>query len=812
MIDSLANIRVVDLSNRFSGAFASRLFGDFGAEVLLVEPPEGHPLRYEPPFLNGCVGDEQSFVHAFANWNKKSVIVDEQDDRNALIRSADVVVTTTCNRKTIEQTRELAPSHSVLLSITPHGIDDPLTDIPGNNLTISARSGWASINGYGSEPPLAMPRNQSDIVGGIAGFIAAVAAMRRRNSTDHAELVDVSELEAFALTVHPWGVAAAYSNVPPRIGANRARTRGSPGPLWNLADGKMNFGLADFKNWTAAMEAVNRPDLGAKQNLIPDIGRHSQDLREVVHGLAETLPQLNRWDVFHSLTQLRCVVGVVQDMKDIVNNEQFDQRNFFVDTMVHEKPVKTSGAPAMLSPSPWRLRHTAPKLGSARQDQLDPKCKLSAELSRLSEAELQEGPLVGVRVLSFGQAWSGTFATELLALLGADVVQVASHYHPDAFRRIRNVVPPGVADPTRMQHPRNTQGHYNSVNLHKREITLDVRNKKGKKVLWQLIPKFDIVVDNFRPGVLPSWGINLEELHRVRPGMIWASISGYGESGPYRDYPANGATTEPMSGFSSIHGYNGDTGMNTGGLYPDPISGYFLVAFILAAQNHRDRTGLPQRVDLSMMEAVAAVLGDYVMEYSASNEVPIPTGNDHLRHAPYGIYPTKDEWWVAIAVESDQMWRKLVETVGDPALRRGEFVIESSRLRQRAHIDEKIEAWTKSETALQIEKALCESGVCAARVVPLTELYRKPSAHFVESGFLNRIYHPEAGATWLPGRPWRFSEAVQVPIRPAPCVGEHSWEVFRDELGIDKETYEAWVAEGITGTLYEIQNTAQPGS
>ena len=812
MIDSLANIRVVDLSNRFSGAFASRLFGDFGAEVLLVESPEGHPLRHEPPFLNGCVGDEQSFVHAFANWNKKSVIVDEQDDRNALIRSADVVVTTTCNRKTIEQTRELAPSHSVLLSITPHGIDDPLTDIPGNNLTISARSGWASINGYGSEPPLAMPRNQSDIVGGIAGFIAAVAAMRRRNSTDRAELVDVSELEAFALTVHPWGVAAAYSNVPPRIGANRARTRGSPGPLWNLADGKMNFGLADFKNWTAAMEAVNRPDLGAKQDLIPDIGRHSQDLREVVHGLAETLPQLNRWDVFHSLTQLRCVVGVVQDMKDIVNNEQFDQRNFFVDTMVHEKPVKTSGAPAMLSPSPWRLRHTAPKLGSARQDQLDPKCKPSATLSRLSEAELLEGPLVGVRVLSFGQAWSGTFATELLALLGADVVQVASHYHPDAFRRIRNVVPPGVADPTRMQHPRNTQGHYNSVNLHKREITLDVRNKKGKKVLWQLIPKFDIVVDNFRPGVLPSWGINLEELHRVRPGMIWASISGYGESGPYRDYPANGATTEPMSGFSSIHGYNGDTGMNTGGLYPDPISGYFLVAFILAALNHRDRTGLPQRVDLSMMEAVAAVLGDYVMEYSASNEVPIPTGNDHLRHAPYGIYPTKDEWWVAIAVESDQMWRKLVETVGDPALRRGEFVIESSRLRHRAHIDEKIVAWTKSETALQIEKALCESGVCAARVVPLTELYRKPSAHFVESGFLNRINHPEAGATWLPGRPWRFSEAVQVPIRPAPCVGEHSWEVFRDELGIDKETYEAWVAEGITGTLYEIQNTAQPGS
>ena len=151
------------------------------------------------------------------------------------------------------------------------------------------------------------------------------------------------------------------------------------------------------------------------------------------------------------------------------------------------------------------------------------------------------------------------------------MVQVGSLHRPDVFRRLSDQVPAGVVDNSRWQHPLNTQGQYNSVNLHKREVTLDLRQERGRELMWELLPRFDILVDNFRPTVMPSWGITLGKLHELRPGMIWASISGYGESGPYREYPANGATTEPMAGFSSLHGYEGDPGMNSGGLYPDPV-------------------------------------------------------------------------------------------------------------------------------------------------------------------------------------------------------------------------------------------------
>ena len=793
-----AGFRVVDLSTRYSGAFAARLFGDFGADVALAEPPEGHPLRFEPPFLDDRPGPDRGAVHAYVNWNKRAVRITSDAQIDDLIAHADVVVTTATEMA--EFCRRLPPT-AVHLSVTPHGLDDPLKRVPGNNLTMSARVGWSSINGYADEAPLRMPRDMAGVVGGVTGFITAAAALRRRNATGQAERVDVSELEAFALTVHPWGVASVYQGRASR-GPGGGRRRGAPGPLWNLEDGQMNLGLADFHNWQQAMNVCNLPEIGARPELIADIGRHSQDMRDVVHGLAETLPKLKRWDVFHALAKLRCVIGVVQDVEDLTRNEQFVARGFFVNTTIEGRSVRAGGAPARLKPSPWRLRKPAPKLAEAEQPDWQPRPE-PAEPPKVTAAS-PAGPLAGVRVLSFGQAWSGTFGTELLALLGADVVQIASTKHPDAFRRISNRVPAAVFDESRRQHPANTQGHYNAVNLHKREVNLDLTSAAGQDILWRLLPKFDVVVDNFRPTVLPKWGITLERLHEIKPGMVWASISGYGEDGPYRDYPANGATTEPMAGLSSLHGYAGDRGMNTGGLFPDPVGGYFLVATVLAALEHRDLTGEAQRVDLSMMESVAAVVGDALVEYDATGRKPRPLGNHHPRIAPHNAYRTNGNDWLALAAETESEWDALKALVGDARLHDPRFAEPDLRKENEEELDAILGAWCVERDAAETETMLNDAGVCAARVVPLTEIYSRPDPHFAAAGFIARIDHPEAGPTWLPGRPWRFSAAPSEPIRPAPCVGEHSREVFARELGMTDAEYEGLVASGVTGTLDEM--------
>lgn len=805
MHSPFSNLRVVDLSTRLSGAFAARLFGDFGAEVLLVEPADGHCLRHEPPFVDNIDDLEHSVVHAYFNWNKDSVVTESASEISALVETADVVITTTCDTDRLSQIADALRPDAVHVSVTPYGLNDPLTGVDGNNLTISAQCGWASINRYRDEAPLQMPRDQSGVIGGIAGFICGAAALRRRSYGESAERADVSELEAFALTVHPWGVASVYHSRSRTSPPGGGRQRGDPAPLWDTSDGRINLGLADFHNWKEAMEACNLPEQGARPELISDFGRHSQDLRDVVWGLARTLPDLKRWDVFHALAKLRCVVGVVQDTREIVEDGHLNDRSYFVQTKVAGRTLSASGAPAILAPSPWKLAKFAPSMGSRPLPDIAPVPRAKDSRShQLTREQIAEGPLAGIRVLSFGQAWSGTFATELLALLGADVVQVASLHRPDSFRRISNIVPRGVADPTRAQHPRNTQGHYNAVNLHKREITLDLRSDQGKEILWQLLPKFDMVVDNFRPNVLPSWGITLQKLHEIRPGMIWASISGYGETGRYSVYPANGATTEPMAGLSSIHGYEGDVGgMNTGGLYPDPVSGYFLVATVLAALSHRDATGEPQRVDLSMMEAVTSIIGDAIIESDSQQRAVTPRGNHHPRFAPHNTYRAADDEWIAIAVSSDADWARLVMFIGDSRLESDRFRTAAERKKNEDQLDDILSEWCAGRDAATIQRQLTEITVMAARVVPLFEIYARPDPHLAKAGFVQEIEHPEAGVTWLPGRPWRFSAAPSAAIRPSPCVGQHSEEVFREDLGMTTDEYLDLVRSGITGTIDE---------
>jgi len=796
-------VRVVDLSDRLSGAFAARLFGDYGADVVLVEPPEGHPLRHEPPFLDDEAGLERSALHAYANWNKRSVILEADDALAELVAGADVVVTTASPLgAAVSSALRGLGADGIHLSVTPHGLEGPLAARHGNNLTASARTGWAYINAYHDEPPLQMPRQQSGYIGGVAGFVGAAAALLRRDATEECERVDVSEIEAFALTVHPWGIGAIYQDTGWSRGPAGGKTRGEPGPLWHTADGQINFGLGDWHNWREAMQLLNLPELAEREDLIPDLGRHSKDMSAVIAGAARELATIERWPLFHALAKLRCISGVLQDIDDIVNDPQLAARDFLATTEIDGRTVRAAGAPAKLEPSPWQLDRAAPAFGS-NEAAMEPPARAQRTAGSASPPS-PEGPLSGVRVLSFGQAWSGTFGTELLSLLGADVVQIETLYRTDVWRRVRDQVPDGVLDETRRQHPANTQGLYNSVNLNKRGITLDLAQPRGREIFWEMLPNFDILADNFRPTVLPNWGMTLETLNEARPGIVYASISAYGTEGPLRTYPGNGATTEPMSGISSLHGYEGDPGMNTGGLYPDPVAGYFFAASVLSALHQRDRSGEPQRVDVSMMEAVAVVCGDAIVEYDATGRVPRPAGNHHPRVAPHNIYKARDGEWLALAAESEDAWEALAREIGDQALTDERFASMALRKANEAVLDELIASWCASQDAYEAEARLGALGLTAARVVPLYEAYTRPDPNLAARGFVESIDHPEAGSTLLPGRPWHFSGAPSAPLRPSPCVGEHSREVLREELGIDNAEYATLVAAGITGTLDDL--------
>ena len=776
-------IKVLDLSTRLSGAWAARLFGDFGAEVLLPESADGHFARRCSPFSD-LEGEKKSLLHEYVNWNKASTNADKEHIAS-LISTADIVITT--QPSTFIEHLDIQSIH---LSISPHGLFGPWSSIDGNDLTHSANSGWAMINKFEGEEPLQLPHNQPSFIAGVAGFIAAAAALFRGSR----EQVDVSELEATALTCVPWAILGLFLGDDSfRYGPNRRRKRGNSGPLWKTKDGLINYGYGDWQQWQNALHFLDLPELAEAPEYISAWGRHQKNKIPVIEGLEESALTRNKWDVFHGLARFRCISGVVQDARDLCHDEQLKARDFLLEVKQQDKTLTSCGAFSKLSDTPWCLNKSAPEQASSTG------C-FTTEANHYEKQPTAAKPLDGIRVLCFTQAWAGTFATHILACLGADVVQIETVKRPDVWRGAGAPVPEGIKNPNIHQSPLNTNGMYNSVNLNKRAITLDVTTHKGKEMFWELIKNFDILVDNFSPHVMSNWGVSLESLRTVRADIIFASISGYGRQGPLAEYPANGATTEPMAGFSSIHGYEGDPGLNTGGLIPDPISGYYLAAAILVAINHRKKTGLGQRIDASMMESVAVQLGDAVMEFSANRNIRKPSGNTHPDAGLQGIFETVDGQWLALTVESDENFRSLCQILGlDELLDDSRFDCSTSRQANKKDLREIFKNTFLSRFQSTQLETLQSQGITAAICGEFLETYRRPNEQFTARRFLQPVNHCEAGEHLLPTMPWILRNTKSSEHSPPPCFGEHSLEVFREELGLDNSGYAELVRLGISG-------------
>lgn len=791
MNEAFSGTRVIDLSNRLSGAWAARQFADYGAEVIMVESKGGHALRHEPPYLDDTPGMDSSLLHAYVNWNKQSVRDPDSRTLIELVSSADILVTTAAPPwdDALSALVEALPPGAVHLSITPHGLAGPLSSVRGNHLTHCARTGWSFVNGLQNEPPLQLPGRQSGYIAGIAGYVAAAAAWFRSRESGAGERVDVSELEALASTSAPWAILGLFFQSPRvAFGPGGPRFRDTPGPLWKTADGLINYGFGEWGQWREAMELFGLTEIGNDPRYVPVLGRHGQDLRPVAQALAEASLTRGKWDLFFGLADLHCISGVVQNTRDLVDNAQLNARRFFIETTPKGKPLAAPGAAAKLDASPARYQRPAPRLdehGELRRERRVPNDSTEPQL-----------PLAGIRVLTFTQAWSGTFGTEILSLLGADVIQVEGRKRPDVWRGAGAPVPRGVLDPEREQSPLNTNGMYNSVNLNKRAITLDMTQPRGREIFWKMLPAFDILAENFSPKVMGNWGITMASLREARPDIIFASLSGYGQDGPLASYPANGNTTEPMSGFASVNGYVGDEGANTGGLIPDPISGYYFAGAVMAALHHRSRTGEGQRIDLSMMESVAVQLGEKIMAYAANGEIARPEGNRHPVFAPHSVYPTADDGWIAIAVEDDGQFRALASLAGIDVQR---FATMESRKAGEEELDALVAGWCADKPAAALEEQLTSAGVCAAALRGFLDVYADPSPQFLSREYLVKLSHPESGTHFMPTLPWVLARAPRQAVRYSPCFGEHSREVFREELGTTDAEYDELENMGISG-------------
>ena len=406
--------------------------------------------------------------------------------------------------------------------------------------------------------------------------------------------------------------------------------------------------------------------------------------------------------------------------------------------------------------------------------------------------------LKGVRILDFSMFLAGPHATKLMGDMGAQVIKIEAPHHPDALRvNPRDIYPDGEPG----ERPWNRSGMINERNRSKLGITLDLATPEGRAIFLELASLSDVVLENFRVGVMDRLGVGYQALKEVNPTIILASLSSQGTTGPERGYRSFGNTLEKLSGLFSLTGYPGEPPYFNGMAFPDPLSGYMGVALVAAALRHRRRTGEAMHLDMSQREMATAVVGESIMDFTMNGRVRQPMVNRHTSQSPQGVYPCEGEGrWVAIAVEDDDQWHALCAEMERPEL--ADDPRFSGAVERRGNHDELdgiIGEWTSGLDSYEVMNRLQARGVPASVVMNAADLMS--DQHLESREFFELSKDPEAGPNRYYSRPWKMSKTPGETLYPAPLFAQHNPLIYGELLGIDGEEMARLEAESITSDI-----------
>ncbi|MFC2017613.1 CaiB/BaiF CoA transferase family protein [Chloroflexota bacterium] len=385
--------------------------------------------------------------------------------------------------------------------------------------------------------------------------------------------------------------------------------------------------------------------------------------------------------------------------------------------------------------------------------------------------------LHNIRILDFTWVLAGPYATRILADFGAEVIKVQPLMPEaeDTFDR----------------------GYYNTWNRNKLGITLNLNKPGGVALAKKLVEISDAVVENFAPRVMANWGLDYDNLKRIKPDIIMLSMSTMGNTGPWRDYAGFGPTVQAFSGITRLTSYAGKPPLGLGYSYADHIAGLVACLALLGVMEYRQRTGEGQYIDVSQVEAMSGLLGSAILEYTACNRQVEPVGNSSTQAAPYGVYRCRgDDRWCAIAVFSDDEWQGFQRALGNPSWAKDKrFVTLSGRLENADELDRLVEGWTRGHTAEEVMALLQGEGVAAGVVQDAKDLASDPQLR--ARGFFVELDHPEMGKTISDATPIKLSGAPARYVRAAPVLGQDNNYVYNQLLGMSERELAELKEQGV---------------
>jgi benzylsuccinate CoA-transferase BbsF subunit len=386
--------------------------------------------------------------------------------------------------------------------------------------------------------------------------------------------------------------------------------------------------------------------------------------------------------------------------------------------------------------------------------------------------------LQNIRILDFSWVLAGPYATRILADFGAEVIKV------------QPLLPEEAEDTF-------SRGYYNTWNRNKLGITLNLNKAEGVAIAKKLVAISDAVVENFTPRVMANWGLDYENLKKKKPDIIMLSMSTMGSTGPQRDYSGFGPTVHAFSGMTYLTSLPGKPPMGPGYAHADHVAGLVSALAVLSALEYRRRTGEGQFIDISQVEAMASLLGDAVVEYTADGRVPEPSGNRSAGAAPHGIYRCRgDDRWCAIAVFNDEEWRRFCHVLCDPSWAAdSRFATSDGRLENVDELDRRVEGWTMQHTVEEVMTWLQAAGIAAGVVQDARDLANDPQLR--SRGFFVELDHPELGKAMSDAVPIRLSRTQARYRRAAPTLGQDNDYVYRELLGMSAGDIAALKEQGV---------------
>ena len=779
-----AGLRVIQVGGGVAPGYATHLLADLGASVTRLEPEAGDPLRQ--------VGPESAFFRWLAAGTGSTVVdLGSADGRSTMV---DTIGGSLDSRGPVLVVDALGPGRLeawglgpdvlsaarpglAMVRIAPGGQSGPLADIEVTDLVLQAIGGWVSNHGDPESDPVRVGGRTAACVIGTYAAVAGLTAVRSAVQSGQSVVADLSAQECLVGTL---AYPMLHQRTLEAIGAPTGRRRYVVPGVVPCADGWVGVNALTGQQWQDICVLFGTPQFdGRQQELLGD----EEIYREFLAAAEPWLSTRSGEEIVDLCQAFRIPAAPVGDGRSLPELSHFVARSVYRRSpdglRVPRPPYRfehgsgpvpaVAPAPELGEPAPWAPATTWPPPGGG--------------------SESDEGwlPFAGLRVVDLSIFWAGPYVTMYLASLGADVVKVESPTRPDGFRFAAT-------------YPQLGEDWYErslvwqATNLGKRSLTLDLGTDEGLELLWALVDGADVLVENFAPRVVESFGLTAAAVAERCPRAIYLRMPGFGLDGPWRDHVGWAMSYEQASGAAAVTGFADRPPLNPGG-FADPLVGMHATVALHAALLDRERTGLGGMVEVPQIEVLAAATADQVIQTDLTGRPPVRTGNRSEEGVVEGVFQGADDRWLALSVRSAADWASVGSVAGDGSAVAG--LAWGDLQADPARAEHLLAAWVRVEDIAELATALQGHRVPAAAVLDVPHMIGDPQLE--HRGWYEQLDHPVTGPAPYPGWPFRLDRGPgSYHRRPAPTLGQHNDEVLA-QADVDADRRGRLRAAGVIG-------------